>query len=136
VNAIPASTSTSVMILPSFIATILYPIGAGVGYTEAMHRLTLRRVAVWAAVVWLMTILSAELLHFAIEDSSHAAQRECPVCLFHATHGQITQPEAVLNPVFAVAWAERIALPRYALLLPASPVSHSCTIRAPPIVAL
>jgi hypothetical protein len=101
-----------------------------------MHRLALRRVAVWAVVVWLATILSAELLHFAIEDSSHAAQRECPVCLFHSTHGQITQPEAVLNPVFAVAWAERIALPRYALLLPASPTNHSCAIRAPPIVAL
>jgi hypothetical protein len=101
-----------------------------------MHRLMLRRVAVWAAVVWLITILSAELLHFAIESSSHAAQRECPVCLFHATQGQITQPETVLTPVLVIAWVELTALPRYALVLPASPVNHSCTIRAPPIVAL
>jgi hypothetical protein len=101
-----------------------------------MHRLALRRVAVWAAVAWLMTILSAELLHFAIEESSQAAQRECPVCLFHSTHGQITQPETVLNPVLAITWVELTALPRYALILPASPVSHSCTIRVPPIIAL
>jgi hypothetical protein len=107
-----------------------------VGYNRVMHRLALRRVAVWAAAVWLMTILSAELLHFAIEESSQAAQRECPVCLFHSTHGQITQPEAALNPVLAITWVELTALPRYALILPASPVSHSCTIRAPPVVAL
>jgi hypothetical protein len=101
-----------------------------------MHRLALRRVAVWAVVVWLATILSAELLHFAIEDSSHAAQRECPVCLFHATHGQITQPETVLNPVLAAAWVELATLPCYSLVLPASPTNHPCAIRAPPIVAL
>ena len=101
-----------------------------------MHRLALRRIAVWAAVAWLATILSAELLHFAIEESSHAAHRECPVCLFHATHGQVTQPEAVLNPVLAIAWVELTALPRYALILPASPANHSCAIRAPSIVAL
>jgi hypothetical protein len=101
-----------------------------------MHRLALRRVAVWAAVVWLMTILSAELLHFAIEESSHAAHRECPVCLFHSTHGQITQPETVLNPVLTVAWVELTTLPCYSLVLPAFPVEHSRVIRAPPIVAL
>jgi len=101
-----------------------------------MHRLALQRMVVWAAVVWLATILSAELLHFAIEEGSHAAHRECPVCLFHATHGQITQPEAALNPVLAITWVELTALPRYALILPASPTNHSCAIRAPPIVAL
>ena len=106
------------------------------GYNRGMHRLALRRVAVWAAAAWLMTILSAELLHFAIEDSSHAAHRECPVCLFHSTHGQVTQPEAVLNPVLAIAWVELTALPHYALVLPAFPVEHSRVIRAPPVVAL
>lgn len=101
-----------------------------------MHRLALRRAAVWAAVVWLITILSAELLHFAIEENSSAANRECPVCLFHATHGQITQPEKVLKPELVVAWVELAALPRYTLVLPTSPVNHSCATRAPPIVAL
>jgi hypothetical protein len=125
------------MILPSFIATVLYPIGARVGYNGVMHRLALRRVAVWAAVAWLMTILSAELLHFAIEESSQAAQRECPVCLFHSTHGQITQPETVLNPVLTVAWVELTdASMHYSLVLPAFPVEHSRVIRAPPVVAL
>jgi hypothetical protein len=106
-----------------------------VGYNEVMHRLALRRVAVWAAAAWLMTILSAELLHFAIEKNSHATQRECPVCLFHSTHGQITQPETVLNPVLAVAWVELTTLPCYSLVLPASPVNHSRAIRVPPVVA-
>jgi hypothetical protein len=101
-----------------------------------MHRLVVRRVAVWATAIWLITILSAELLHFAIESSSHAAQRECPVCLFHATQGQITQPETVLTPVLAIAWVEVTALPCYTLVLPAPPVNHSCSIRAPPIVSL
>lgn len=100
-----------------------------------MHRLALRRAAIWAAVVWLITILSAELLHAALEETSHAAHRECPVCLFHATHGQITQPETVLKPVLVVAWVVLAALPRYTLVLPVSPVNHSCAIRAPPIVA-
>lgn len=100
-----------------------------------MHRLMLRRAAVWAAVVWVITILSAELLHAAIEESSHSAHRECPVCLFHATHGQMTQPETVLKPVLVVAWVALAALPCYTLVLPTSPVNRSCAIRAPPIVA-
>lgn len=105
------------------------------GYNQAMHRLMLRRAAVWAVMVWLLTILSAELFHFAIEESSHAANRECPVCLFHATHGQMTQPETVLKPVLVVAWVALTVPPRYTFVLPASPVNRSCAIRAPPIVA-
>ncbi|MEJ5385145.1 MAG: hypothetical protein WHS44_09725 [Fimbriimonadales bacterium] len=102
----------------------------------AMHRLAFRRIATWAAVVWLITILSAELLHFAIEESSQTAQRECPVCLFHSTHGQVSQPETILTPVFVIAWVECATLPRYAQVLPTLPLNRSCATRAPPVLAL
>lgn len=101
-----------------------------------MHARTLRRTAVLAAVVWLITILSAELLHAVIEADSQAAHRECPVCLFHSTHGQVQQPDAVLQPVLLLVLTESVPLPVYASLLPDSHPAFHRSIRAPPVAAL
>jgi hypothetical protein len=101
-----------------------------------MHRRTLRRAAVLAAVAWLITILSAELLHAVIESESQAAHRQCPVCLFHSTHGQIHQPEAVLKPVLLLALVESAPLPAYSDLAPRSYPAFHRSIRAPPLHAL
>lgn len=97
---------------------------------------TLRRTAVLAAVVWLATILSAELLHAVIEADSQATHRECPVCLFHSTHGQVQQPEAVLQPVLRLVLTESAPLPVYTCLFADSHPAFHRSIRAPPVAAL
>lgn len=95
----------------------------------------MRRVAVWVAVAWLATILSAELLHAAIEAESHATHRDCPVCLFHATHGDVPHPEAVLKPVLRLVLVEANPLPLpLSFRLDSHPASHR-SIRAPPVLA-
>lgn len=101
-----------------------------------MHRRTLRRAAVLAAVVWLITILSAELMHAVIESESQAAHRQCPVCLFHSTHGQLHQPELVLTPVLSLALVEPPPLPVYLELVPHSAPAFHQNVRAPPTHAL
>ncbi|MDM7461927.1 MAG: hypothetical protein P3X24_009825 [bacterium] len=101
-----------------------------------MHARTLRRLAVWGAVAWLITILSAELLHPLIEADTHAAHRECPVCLFHATHGQVQLPEAVLSPVLLLVLTAVAPLPHYACVVPDVHPAFHRSIRAPPVAAL
>ncbi|MFN7162172.1 MAG: hypothetical protein ACK4NB_03840 [Fimbriimonadales bacterium] len=101
-----------------------------------MHARTLRRLAVWVAAAWLITILSAELLHPLIEADTQAAHRECPVCLFHATHGQVQQPEAVLSPVLLLVLTAVAPLPHYACGAPDTHPAFHRSIRAPPVAAL
>ncbi len=101
-----------------------------------MHRRTLRRAAVLAAVVWLITIVSAELLHAVIESECQAAHRQCPVCLFHSTHGQTHQPDTVLKPVLLLTLVESAPLPVYSELTPESSPAFHRSIRAPPAHAL
>lgn len=100
-----------------------------------MRRETLRRLAVGLALLWLLMILSAELLHAQIEDESLAARRQCPVCLFHKTYGHVSQPELVLQPVLKVILAEVPPLP--APLLPFSRLRDAFhrDPRAPPACA-
>ncbi|CUU37456.1 MAG: hypothetical protein K6U12_09715 [Armatimonadetes bacterium] len=83
-----------------------------------MGRETLRRLAAGLAILWQLTILSAELLHAQIGDSNLAAQRQCPVCLFHKTHGHVPQPELVLQPVLKVILVEILPLPVSPLVFP------------------
>ncbi|GIV07251.1 MAG: hypothetical protein KatS3mg017_0453 [Fimbriimonadales bacterium] len=97
-----------------------------------MHARALRRTAILAAVVWLMTIISAELLHAAIESDSQAAQRECPLCLFHSTHGQAQPPEAALQLMLRLTLTASLPLPAYARFSPDSHPAFHRSIRAPP----
>jgi len=83
-----------------------------------MGRETLRRLAAGLAILWQLTILSAELLHAQIEDSNLAAQRQCPVRLFHKTHGHVPQPQLVLQTVLRVILAEIPPLPVSPLVFP------------------
>lgn len=101
-----------------------------------MHARWIECAVKFAAVLWLTTIMSAELMHAAIEADSHAAQRECPVCLFHSTHGQVQQPEAVLKPVLALVLTESVPLPAYAYHLPDTRPAFHQSIRSPPVAML
>ncbi|MCX7686795.1 MAG: hypothetical protein N2045_02325 [Fimbriimonadales bacterium] len=90
-----------------------------------MHRLALRRVAIWAFAVGLVTILSAELvllwlttfllspepLQSTIVASSRDIVYKRPAPQFYSAQEQPAQPEAILNPVVALAWGSPFALP-------------------------
>jgi len=84
---------------------------------------------VWLLAVW--SILSGDgqgdaasacgwagMLHAQIEDSNLAAQRQCPVRLFHKTHGHVPQPQLVLQTVLRVILAEIPPLPVSPLVFP------------------
>ncbi|GBC90153.1 MAG: hypothetical protein N2045_09175 [Fimbriimonadales bacterium] len=100
-----------------------------------MRRETLRRLAAGLAILWLLMILSAELLHAQIEDESLAARRQCPVCLFHKTHGHVPQPELVLQPVLKVILAEVPPLPALLPVFPRLCEAFHQDPRAPPACA-